>query len=290
MAEGGICKKSHDEMITEDEMIRAVEAAASLGIHKLRITGGQPLVKKNILSICARAAGVEGIDELCLTTNGTLLSALAKPLREAGVHRVNISLDTLDPDKYGHITRVGTLKQALRGIEAALDAGFEQLKVNAVLIGGFNDDEIPALARLTEQYPLDVRFIELMPMPDSEEFGQSAMVPCEAVVERLPELEPVKGDGGVAKLYRLPGGLGRVGLISPVSSHFCGTCNRLRLTADGKLKPCLHSSVEYGIKGLDFDGVVEQFKAAVLGKPARHEDLSAKKRSGAGRAMNRIGG
>lgn len=290
MPEDGICKKSHGEMLTEDEMILAVEAAASLGFHKLRITGGEPLVKKNILSICARAAGVEGIDEVCLTTNGTLLPQLAKPLRQAGVRRVNISLDTLDAEKYAHITRRGTLDAALSGIESAIDAGFDRIKINSVLIGGFNDSEVNALAELTVKYPVDVRFIELMPMCDSSEFGQAAMIPCEAVLERFPELIPVKDDGGVAKLYRLPQGKGNIGLISPVSRHFCGTCNRIRLTADGHLKPCLHSSVEYGIKGLDFNGMVEQFRNAIQGKPICHDELSAQKRSGAGRNMNCIGG
>ena len=147
MPEEGVCKKAHEEMLTEDEMILAVRAAASLGIRKLRITGGEPLVKKNIVSICRRAAAVEGIEEVCITTNGTLLPALALPLREAGVRRINISLDTLDRDKFRYITRLGELDQAMAGIDAALGAGFEKIKLNAVLIGGFNDDEIPALAR-----------------------------------------------------------------------------------------------------------------------------------------------
>ena len=136
----GVCKKEHAEMLTEEEMITAVEAAASLGITKLRITGGEPLVKKNILSICRRAAQVAGILELALTTNGVLLPQFARPLREAGVERVNISLDTLNPEKYSYITRIGTLSDALAGIQAALDAGFQKVKINAVLIGGFNDD------------------------------------------------------------------------------------------------------------------------------------------------------
>ena len=164
MPEDGVCKKRHEEMLTEEEMLCAVEAAASLGVTKLRITGGEPLVKRNILSICRRTAAVEGIGEVCLTTNGLLLPQLAQPLREAGVRRVNLSLDTLDEKKYTYITRRGSLRQALDGLEAALDAGFERVKINTVLIGGFNDDEIPALARLTQQYPVDVRFIELMPM------------------------------------------------------------------------------------------------------------------------------
>lgn len=277
-------------MLTEDEMIMAVKAAASLGFRKLRITGGEPLVKKNILSICSRAAAVDGIEEICLTTNGTLLSELAKPLRKAGVDRVNISLDTLEKEKYAYMTRRGTLSSALSGIESAINAGFERIKINAVLIGGFNDSEICDLATLTVKYPVDVRFIELMPMDGSCGFGQESMIPCEAVLDRLPELKPVETDGGVARLYRLPDAQGNIGLISPVSRHFCAACNRIRLTADGKLRPCLHASTEYDIMGLGFDAMVEQFQKAILGKPMCHDELSAVKRSGAGRTMNRIGG
>ena len=290
MPEDGVCKKTHEEMLTEDEIIMAVEAAASLGIRKLRITGGEPLVKKNIVSICRRAAAVPGIKEVCITTNGTLLPELAKPLREAGVSRVNISLDTLDPEKFRYISRVGELDQAVDGIRAALDAGFEKVKLNTVLIGGFNDDEIPVLAELTRRYPLDLRFIELMPMYDSGDFGPEAFIPYTVVLDRLPGLEPMATDGGVARLYRLPFAQGNIGLISPVSAHFCGTCNRLRLTADGKLKPCLHSGDEFSIKGLDYDGMVEELRLAILNKPSWHGALDAVNRSRAGRNMNQIGG
>ncbi len=290
MPADGVCKKAHEEMLTEDEMITAIRAAASLGIQKLRITGGEPLVKKNILSICRRAAGVPGIREICLTTNGTLLPALAKPLHEAGVRRVNISLDTLDPEKFHFITRCGSLTDTVNGIRAALDAGFEKVKLNAVLIGGFNDDEIPALAELTRRYPLDVRFIELMPMLDRDGFKPEAFLPYSVVLDRLPELEPVSPDGGVAKLYRLPDAQGNIGLISPVSAHFCQACNRIRLTADGKLKPCLHARDEYSLKGLDYEGMLEEIKRAILAKPSWHGALDAQNRSQAGRDMNQIGG
>ena len=290
MPEGGVCKKPHEAMLTEDEMIAAVEAAASLGVTKLRITGGEPLVKRNIVSICARAAKVPGIAEVCITTNGVLLPKLAKGLRAAGVSRVNLSLDTLDPAKYARITREGRMEDALAGLHAALDAGFEKIKLNAVLIGGFNDDEIPALAELTRPYPVDVRFIELMPMVDSREFGEDAFLPCSAVLEHLPDAQPIPQDGGVARLYRLPGAQGSIGLISPVSDHFCAGCNRIRLTADGKVKPCLHSNVEYALKGLDFAGMRGQLEKAIWNKPAWHGNLDAVHRSQAGRNMNQIGG
>ena len=290
MPEEGVCKRGHDEMMTEDEVVTAVEVAASLGIRKVRLTGGEPLVKRNILSICRRVAAVEGIEEVCLTTNGLLLPQLGRQLREAGVSRLNLSLDTLDPEKYAYITRRGKLEEFRAGLAAALEAGFDKVKINAVLIGGFNDDEIEALAGLTMEYPVDMRFIELMPIQESDEFGESAYVPYSRVLEKLPQAVPVQHDGGVAKLYRLPGAKGDIGLISPVSAHFCGECNRIRLTADGKLKPCLHAPDEFSIKGLDRADVEKVFREAIWNKPAWHGDLDAVNRSKAGRNMNEIGG
>ena len=290
MPEEGVCKRAHHEMMNEDEVVTAVEVAAALGIHKIRLTGGEPLVKRNIVSICRRDAAVEGITEVCLTTNGILLPQLGNQLKEAGVNRLNLSLDTLDPEKYAHITRIGKLEQFQAGLEAALEAGFEKVKINAVLIGGFNDDEIEDLARLTMEYPVDMRFIELMPIQDHDEFGEEAYVPYSRVLEKLPEAKPMPQDGGVAKLYRLPGAKGNIGLISPVSAHFCGECNRIRLTADGKLKPCLHAPDEFSIKGLDFEGMKQVFEQAIWNKPAWHGDLDALHRSQAGRNMNEIGG
>ena len=290
MPEEGVCKRAHHEMMNEDEVVTAVEVAAALGIHKIRLTGGEPLVKRNIVSICRRVAAVEGITEVCLTTNGILLPQLGKQLKEAGVNRLNLSLDTLDPEKYAHITRIGKLEQFQAGLEAALEAGFEKVKINAVLIGGFNDDEIEDLAHLTMEYPVDMRFIELMPIQDHDEFGEEAYVPYSRVLEKLPEAKPMPQDGGVAKLYRLPGAKGNIGLISPVSAHFCGECNRIRLTADGKLKPCLHAPDEFSIKGLDFEGMKQVFEQAIRNKPAWHGDLDALHRSQAGRNMNEIGG
>ncbi len=285
----GVRKRAHDEMLTQEEMLRALGAAVSLGICKLRITGGEPLVKRNILAICEGAATIPGIEEICLTTNGIRLPELAGPLKAAGVDRLNISLDTLDEQKYAWMTRVGSLDNALKGIEAALEAGFARIKINAVLIGGFNDDEIRPLAQLSVRWPVDVRFIELMPMADKAAFGPEAFIPCNRVVEALPELQPTAQDG-VAQLYRLPGGQGQIGLISPLSADFCGRCNRLRLTADGRVKPCLHAPQEYPLKGLDAEGMRRQFLAACAAKPERHPLLSYEYRSGANRSMNRIGG
>lgn len=290
MPEEGICQKRHDEILTEEEMLQAVQAAASLGIRKLRITGGEPLVKPNIVSICEKASRIEGIQETCLTTNGILLPELAKPLWDAGVSRLNISLDTLDREKYNYITRRDDLGKALKGIETALDVGYKRIKINAVLIGGFNDNEITDLAKLTLRYPVDVRFIELMPMWDNAEFGPKAYVPSNRVLEVLPDLMPIEKNDGVAMLYHLPRALGNIGLISPLSSHFCESCNRIRLTADGKLKPCLHSSQEYSIKGMNLEEMTETIRESILAKPSCHVPLSAQEHSEAGRSMNQIGG
>lgn len=288
MGEEGVCKKRHEDMLREDEMIAAVEAAAALGITKVRITGGEPLVKKNILSICRRTAAVPGIREVCLTTNGIALPGYAAELKAAGVRRINISLDTLNREKYAEITRRDRLADAARGLEAALSAGFEKVKINTVLIGGFNTDEIIPLAELTRKYPVDVRFIELMPM--REGFPPEAYVPAAEVLRQLPEAEPLPSDGGVAKLYRLPGAMGNLGLIAPISESFCARCDRLRLTADGKLKPCLHSAAEFPIKGLDRGEIEAQMRKAILCKPREHGVLSACSPSCANRDMNRIGG
>ena len=286
----GICKRAHEDMLTEEEMVQAVQAAASLGITKVRVTGGEPLTKPNIVSICRRVAQVPGIREVALTTNATRLVPLAAALREAGVLRVNVSLDTLRADRYAFITRGGVLREALDGIEAALAAGFEKVKINTVLIGGFNDDEIPALAALTKEWPVDVRFIELMPMPGDTLFGEEAYIPASRVLEALPEAEALDLHEGVARLYRLPEAQGNIGLISPVSNHFCGECNRLRLTADGHLKPCLHSREEICIKGLDYEEMALEMERAIGLKPREHEALSAQEPSHAARTMNRIGG
>lgn len=288
MPEDGICLKRHEDMLTEEEMLTAVAAAAKLGITKVRITGGEPLVKKNILSICRGVAATAGVTEVCLTTNGLLLPQLARPLRQAGVHRLNLSLDTLDPAQYAHITRTGQLAQALAGLDAALGAGFDRVKLNAVLIGGFNDSQIRPLAELTRRMPVDVRFIELMPM--GGEFDPGAYVPCTRVLETLPELVPQMPDGGVAALYRLPDAMGQVGLIRPISSHFCASCNRIRLTADGRLKPCLHAGAEYSLKGLTQAEMEAVMARAIAQKPLWHGVLDASHPSRAGRDMNEIGG
>ena len=289
MPEEGVCLKSHDEMLTEDEIVQAAEVAAELGVNKIRLTGGEPLVKKSIVGICARISKIPGFEDICLTTNGLLLPKLGKDLVAAGATRVNLSLDTLKKEKFEYISRRPAPDDLLCGLKAAMDAGFKKIKINAVLIGGVNDDEIEDLAKLTLEYPVDVRFIELMPMYDSGDFGPAAYLNSDVVLEKLP-LTPVADDGSVAKRYVLPGAKGEIGLISAVSKSFCATCNRIRLTADGFLKPCLHSSQEIGIKGLGRDEVKKQMIKAIMDKPPCHPDLSYEHRSGAERNMNQIGG
>ena len=289
MPEEGVCKLRHEELLTEEEMLTAVRAAAGLGITKVRVTGGEPLTKPNILLICRGVAHTPGIAETTVTTNGLRLPQLAVPLREAGVGRVNISLDTLDNEKYAYMTRGGRLEDALKGIDAALEAGFAQVKINTVLIGGFNDDEIAGLAQLTRRWPVDVRFIELMPMPGNQSFGPESYIPVGRVLEALPDAQ-AEAEDGVARLYRLPGAAGRIGIISPVSQHFCASCNRIRLTADGKVKPCLHSAEEFPLKGLDEAGMADQLRRAILAKPRCHDALGAANRSKSLRGMSQIGG
>ncbi|MDR0906362.1 MAG: GTP 3',8-cyclase MoaA [Oscillospiraceae bacterium] len=287
MPADGVNKLAHADILSVEEIEGIVRAAASLGITKVRITGGEPLVRRGILEICRRAAAVDGITEVCMTTNATLLREFAVPLREAGVSRLNISLDTLNAERYRELTRGGELADALDGIEAARAAGFGRIKLNAVLIGGENSDaDIRALAELTRG-GLNVRFIELMPIGETAEWARPRFLPNSAVLKAVPELTEC-GSDGVARLYRLPDADGTVGLISPVSSHFCPDCNRIRVTADGKLKPCLHSATEINLRGLRGKALTDAIKNAILIKPQRHRiDEGA---SGSLRNMNAIGG
>ena len=284
----GVCQKRHEDILSFEEIAEIVTAAAELGVRKVRVTGGEPLVRKGCVELCRQIAAIPGIQEVDMTTNGLLLERYARDLKNAGVDRVNISLDTMDPDKYRYITGGGVLEQALSGIRAAFDADLRPVKLNTVLIGGFNDDEIGAFVELTRTAPLELRFIELMPMGGN--FGESAYLPGETVLERVPELEPLPESGGVARLYRLPGGKGTVGLISPLSRHFCGTCNRLRLTSEGNIKPCLHSALEIPVRGKHGEALKDALREAILGKPSRHGTLDAGHMSQAGRSMNTIGG
>ena len=197
----GIDDKPHSDIISEEEILSTVKVAVGLGIKKIRLTGGEPLVKKNIVSIVRNIKNINGVEELCITTNGTLLPNLAKDLKEAGLDRINISIDSLKPDKYEYITGGGKLEQALAGLEAACNTGFKKIKINSVLIGGFNDSEIEDFANITMDRDIDVRFIELMPMYDSGDFGPEAFVPYTIVIDKLKHrgIEQLDADGSVTE-------------------------------------------------------------------------------------------
>lgn len=274
-----------------DEIVEIASAAAELGVKKLRITGGEPLVLDGLPELVERLAAIDGIEDISLTTNATLLAPLADRLYQAGIHRINISLDTLDPAKYTQMTRGGKLSDALGGIRAAMQVGMNPVKLNTVLIGGFNDDEIETLCELTVHYPVELRFIELMPIGDTAPFGKEAYLPNSVVLDKLPQLEPISSEShSVARLYTLPNAKGRVGLISPLSNHFCAECNRLRLTADGCLKPCLHSADEISVRHLHGEELKTAILDAVSRKPQMHVALSATEHSCSQRNMYRIGG
>ncbi len=291
MPEEGVCKLPHDRILSLEEVAEIAGAAVELGIRKIRLTGGEPLVRRGIVDLVRALRALPGLRELVLTTNGIALPELAQPLRDAGLDRVNISLDTLDAEKYRRLTRGGELDRALAGIRAAEAAGFAPIKLNAVLLGGVNDDEIPALCALTKDRDIEMRFIELMPIGDALYFGPEACIPVDTVLQRVPELRPLpRAHGSVARRFALPGAAGTVGLISPVSCSFCAECNRIRLTADGCMKPCLHSAEEFPLRGLHGEALREAIRAAVNAKPEAHVEFSATQRSEARRNMNEIGG
>ena len=281
----GVPKRDHGDICSVEELVEIARAAADCGVRKVRLTGGEPLVRRGILDICRGVAAIPGVEELCLTTNGLALPQLAKPLREAGVDRLNVSLDTLRPDRFAYMTRTGRLETVLRGLEAAAEAGFTGTKLNVVLMRDFNGDEIPDFVDLARRYPLEVRFIELMPIGQ----GRNArFLPAEAVLDACPELVPAE-NSGVARRYRVPGGAGLVGLIEPMSHRFCASCDRIRVTADGRLKPCLHSDQEIPLRGLTGEALRQAIREGVAAKPERHR-MAETGHSDAGRNMNQIGG
>lgn len=283
----GVCKLRHEDVLSVEECTEMVQAAARCGITKVRLTGGEPLVRRGILDICQRIGEIPEIRELCLTTNGALLPELAAPLRDAGVKRLNISLDTLRPERFRSMTRGGELRQTLDGVAAAEKAGFSSLKLNTVLIGGFNDDEVEDFLALTMERPWELRFIELMPMGPCTHWDKSFFLPCQTVLEQFPSLEPVEAQG-VALRYRLPGAKGTVGFISPLSHTFCPQCRRIRVTSDGKLKNCLHSREEFSLRGLHGAELEDAFHRGILSKPQQHH--LTERSSDTPRTMNQIGG
>jgi len=233
------------ELLQDDELLRLVNVFARLGFDKLRLTGGEPTVRANVVDLVRQMAAVPGIQSLSMTTNGVLLEKLARPLKEAGLQRVNVSLDTVDPERFKRITRWGKLEQVWAGIRAAEEAGLTPVKINAVVVRGFNDGDVTDLARLTLEHAWQVRFIEMMPFGGDTAFQQQQVVSDAEIRARIEaELGPLELQGGgrldgEARIYRLPGAPGELGFISSVTLPFCASCSRARLTADGKLRLCL---------------------------------------------------
>lgn len=288
MPADGVPMLSHDDLCSFEELARITEACCELGVTKVRLTGGEPLVRRGLLGLVRMLREVPGVRELAMTTNATLLAPVASELRAAGLDRINVSLDSLRPERYAAITRGARLDDALAGLRAAHDAGFTGTKVNCVLMGGVNDDEVADIAGLAREKPVDVRFIELMPIGEAAGWPRARFVDASAVLGAVPELAPV-GTDGVAELFSAPGWAGRVGLIRPMSHRFCAGCTRIRVTADGRLKPCLHSADEVSLRGLAGRELREALLAGIALKPAHH-DMDGTHASESARAMNEIGG
>ena len=291
----GVPQMSHSELLSYEEIQTVVQAAAELGINKIRLTGGEPLVRAQLPKLLPMLSQIEGIEELSLTTNGVFLKKYALELKQAGLSRVNVSLDTLKADKFRYITRLGELQAVLEGIEAAKKAGFEPVKTNTVVMRGINDDEILDFARMTYEDGWHVRFIELMPFKGVAEFVPS--IELRQRINLLGKLEPcapVTGNGP-AMYYRLPGARGTIGFISPLTeTSFCSQCNRMRLTPDGKLRPCLLREDEIDLKmplrnGASIEELKRLILKAVASKPEHHHLEGGNIRL-AKRKMSQIGG
>ncbi len=273
--------KARSELLEDEEILRLVRIFADLGVDKIRLTGGEPTIRPRLVELVRRIRQVPAIRELTMTTNGILLPELAHPLKMAGLDRVNISLDTLNPKKFRAITRWGRLEDVWAGIHAAESAGLEPIKINCVVTRGFNDDDVVDLARLTLEHPWDVRFIELMPVGGIAEFARSAVVPSRETRARIEEaLGPLQEVAGYdpqdpARPYRLPGARGRIGFIDSISNPFCAGCTRIRLTADGKLRLCLLRDKEVDLltpmrEGADDKTLARIIREAVWEKPWGH--------------------
>ena len=297
----GIGKQAHGEILRYEEIALVVRAAAELGVRKVRLTGGEPLARLGVTDLVRMLAAIPGIDDLSMTTNGTLLARHAQTLAAAGLQRVNISLDTLRPERFEQITRQGRLEDVWAGIAAAQTAGLTPIKLNMVVVRGLNDDEVVDLARRTISDGWHVRFIELMPIGANVEWAGNGTVPIKEVRGRIEAaLGPLAAVGsdrpagnGPARYYYLPGATGTVGFIAAMSEHFCQACNRLRLTADGRLRPCLMSDEELDLRpalraGASLEAVKEMLIQAIRRKPERHRLDQAQVPQG--RTMSEIGG
>ena len=305
MPSGGLIPIEHKEILRYEEIIRVIRIAAKIGVRKIRITGGEPLVRRNIVYFIASIKNIPGIEDLSLTTNGILLSRYAEELKSAGLDRVNVSLDTLKPKRYREITRSGDLSLVLKGIEAIEKVGLNPIKINMVPICGVNSDEIEEFARLTLKAAYQVRFIEYMPFGSEDMWSPEKFISTEeikSIVEGIGPLIPAKlRKSGPARYFRFENATGVIGFISPISNHFCNECNRLRLTADGKLRPCLFSETEIDLKpalrgGSSDDEIERLIKLSIEVKPEGHnigpQKLSSliKNREYCKKPMSRIGG
>lgn len=284
----GVSMLRHEDILSFEEMCAIVEASAQLGVRKVRLTGGEPLARRGIVDLVRMISAIEDIEEVVMTTNATLLAPLAKGLKAAGLSRLNISLDTLNPELYTKLSRTGTLDDALAGIAAAKEAGFTHTKFNTVLLGGLNESEIRPLAERAKDEPIDVRFIELMRMGECSRWPAECFVSADCVLKALPELEAA-GSSGVTEVFGAPGWQGRVGLIRPMTHMFCSDCDRIRVTADGMLKPCLHSAQEISLRGLSQHELMSALRQGIAHKPRGHT-MSLSHASESLRAMNKIGG
>ncbi len=291
MPEKGISKMCHNDILRFEEVEKIISACAELGVKKVRFTGGEPLLLKGLDKLIQHTATIESITDISLTTNGMLLYDMAEDLKKAGLKRVNISLDTLNAEKFKKITRLGDINKVLKAIDKCLELGMVPIKINVVLMKGINDDEIENFINMTIDKPIQVRFIELMPIGEGLKYYDKCKMKVEEILDRLPQLIPVKDDSRVASVYKLPNAKGSVGLISPVSCKFCDDCNRIRLTATGTIKPCLHSLDEINLKPFinDERKLVEVIKEAVYNKPHEHH-LETENKSDTDRMMFQIGG
>jgi len=286
MPKEGLSVIGHDDILRYEEILRVIRASIQLGIAKVRVTGGEPLVRRGILDFLCKLKTIDELRDVSLTTNGILLESLAEGIFEAGIRRINISLDSLNPEKYEHVTRGGSLERVLRGINEARRAGFFPIKINIVVIKGFNDDEILSFARQTIENPYQIRFIELMPLGrvgmDHEEKYLSNEIILDEIAKAYP-LEPLNVEknnlDGPAKLYRIKDARGELGFISAISQHFCQSCNRLRLTADGNMRACLFSDQEVDLKnamrmGCSDSELVNLIKTAAETKPGGFKETA----------------
>jgi GTP 3',8-cyclase len=287
----------HDELLSYEEIIRFVKICAELGVSKVRLTGGEPLARKGIPYLLSEIDKVPGIKDISLTTNGVFLGEKILELKEAGLRRVNISLDTLKRERFAFITGVDAFNDVIMSIEKAMYAGLNPIKINTVIIKDFNDDEILDFAKLAKAFNHHIRFIEYMPFGDSDMWDNSKLITSADIEERIRtvyELEPfASNDKGPAKMFTIKGGAGKVGFISPVSSHICSECNRLRLTANGMIRPCLFSDTEYDVKALIRGGKSDEeiktfIRDTVKVKPEKKHEIGQIKKCQ--RSLRQIGG